>query len=65
MFVVIAIRNRCLSLKFRLFNELRYFNEMKTQYVAFRQSGDRGKAQSLGNGKENTLQSLGIHPVLG
>ena len=38
---------------------------MKAQYVAFRQSGDRGKAQSLGNGKENALQSLGNHPVLG
>ena len=50
---------------FQLFNELRYFNEMKAQYVAFQRSGDRGKAQSLGNGKENALQSLRIRPVLG
>ena len=38
---------------------------MKAQYVAFRQSGDRVKAQSLGNEKGNALQSLGNHLVLG
>ena len=65
MFVVIAIRNRHLSLRFRLFNELRYFNELKAQYVVFRQSRDQGKAQHCGNGKQNALQSLEKHPVLG
>ena len=38
---------------------------MKAQYVAFQQSGDPGKAQSLGNENQNALQSLGNHPVLG
>jgi hypothetical protein len=38
---------------------------MKSQYVAFRQYGDRVKAQSLGNEKQNALQSLGNNPVLG
>jgi len=47
------------------FNELRCFNELKAQYVAFQQSGDREKAQSLGNGNENALQSLGKDPVSG
>ena len=44
---------------------MRYFNEMKAHYVAFRQSGDREKAQSLGNGKENALQSLEKPPIYG
>ena len=47
------------------FNELRYFNELKAQYVGGRRSGDWTKAQHLGNGKKNALQSLGIRPVLG
>ena len=38
---------------------------MKAQYVAFRQFGDRGKAQPVGNGKGNALQSLGNNPVSG
>jgi hypothetical protein len=38
---------------------------MKAQYVGVQRFRDRTKAQSLGNGKENALQSLEKHPVLG
>jgi hypothetical protein len=48
-----------------LVNDLQYFNELKAQYVGVQRSGDQEKAQSLGNGKENALQNLGIRPVLG
>ena len=45
------------------FNVLRYFNELKAQCVAFRLSGDKVKAQPIGNRKQNALQSLENRPV--
>jgi len=38
---------------------------LKPQYVEVQRFRDRGKAQSLGNGKENALQSLEKGPVSG
>jgi hypothetical protein len=44
---------------------LQLFNELKAQYVGVGRSGSLVKAQHLGNGKENALQSLGNDPILG
>ena len=38
---------------------------MKAQYVGVERSWEWTKAQPVGNGKENALQSLGKGPVLG
>ena len=63
--MAIGFPPHCRLTNTQLYNELRLFNELKAQYVGVERSWEWTKAQPVGNGKENALQSLGNNPVFG